>query len=105
MAIFKATLGNGSMAPKDKKQVNKTGNYLAQWLATTLVLVDKSTPTVAAPYNDVPHGKGARHRGPWKTLLFGIPHRFAHRVPLTKLVELDGDVHLNLTTLIVTILA
>ena len=34
----------------------------------------------------------------------GIAHRFAHRVPFTKLVELDGDICPYLSTLMVAIL-
>ena len=43
--------------------------------------------------------EGGRWRGPGKTLLFDIAHGLAQRVPLTKLVELDGDIHLYLTAL------
>ena len=38
-------------------------------------------------------------------LLFDVTHGLAHRVPLTKLVELDGDVHPYLATLMVAALA
>ena len=38
-------------------------------------------------------------------LLFDVARRLAHRVPLTKLVELDGDVRLYLATLMVAALA
>ena len=37
--------------------------------------------------------------------MFDIARRLAHRVPLTKLVELDGDVHLYLTAFMVAALA
>ena len=37
--------------------------------------------------------------------MFDVTHGLAQRVPLTKLVELDGDVHLYLTMLIVATLA
>ena len=44
-------------------------------------------------------------RGPGKTLLFDVTHRLTCRVPLTKLVKLDGNVHPYLGTLMVAALA
>ena len=60
LAIFKATLDNPFVAPKDKGQVAVAGDYPAKWLATVAMLVDKSTPTVAALYNTTPRGEGGR---------------------------------------------
>ena len=77
---------------------------MAKWLATIAELVDKSTPVAAAVFDAIPRGKGGRQRGLGKTLLFYVTCRLAQRVPLTKLVELDGDVHLYLTALIVATL-
>ena len=42
------TLESPFVAPKDKAQVAKAGNYLAKQLATIAMLVDKSMPIVAA---------------------------------------------------------
>ena len=42
---------------------------------------------------------------PGKILLFDITHRLAHRVLLTRLVELDGNICLYLTMLLITTLA
>ena len=39
------------------------------------------------------------------TLLFDVAHGLARRVPLTKLVELDGDIRPYLATLMVAALA
>ena len=78
---------------------------MAKWLATIAVLVDKSTPIVAALFDAIPRGKGGRWRGPGKTLLFNIAHKLAHRVPQTKLVELDGDIHPYYAALMVATLA
>ena len=58
-------------------QVAEAGNYLAKWLATMAMLVDKSTPTVAALFDAILHGKGGRQRVPGKTLLFDITHGLA----------------------------
>ena len=77
------------------------GNYLAEWLATIAVLVDKSMPIVAALFDAIPRGEGGKWRGPSRTLLFDVAHRIACRIPLTKLVELDSDVHPYLATLMV----
>ena len=105
LAIFQATLDSPFVAPKDKVQVAKAGNYLAEWFATIAALVDKSTPTVAALFDAIPRGKGGKQRGPSRTLLFDVACRLARRVPLTKLVELDGDVCTYLATLMVATLA
>ena len=80
------------------------GDYLAKWLATIAAVVDKSMPIAAALFDAIPQGKGGRWRGLGKTLLFDIARRLARRVPLTKLVELDGDVCPYLATLMVTTL-
>ena len=69
------------------------------------VLVDKSTPAVVAFFYTIPHSKGRRQRGPGKTTLFDVAHRLARRVLLTKLFELDGDVHPYPATLMVATLA
>ena len=66
--------------------------------------MDKSTPIVAALFDAIPRGKGGKWRGPSRTLLFDIAHGLARRVPLTKLVELDGDVRPYLTALMVAAL-
>ena len=81
------------------------GNYLAEWLTIIAVLVDKSMPIVAALFDAIPRGKGGRQRGLSKSLLFDVTRGLAHRVPLTKLVDLDGDIHLYLATLMVAALA
>ena len=80
------------------------GNYLAERLATIAVLVDKSTPIVAALFDAIPRGKGGGRRGPYKTLFFDVAHRLARRVPLTKLFKLDSDVHPYLAALMVAAL-
>ena len=61
-------------------------------------------PVVAALFNAIPRGKGGRQRGPGKTLLFDVTCGLAHRVPLTKLVELDGNICPYLTALMVATL-
>ena len=67
--------------------------------------MDKSTPIAAALFDAIPRGKGGKWRGPSRTLLFDVTRGLARRVPLTKLVELDGDVHPYLTALMVAALA
>ena len=69
------------------------------------MLVDKSTPTAAALFDAIPRGEGGKRRVPSRTLLFDVARGLAHRVPLTKLVELDGDIHPYLTALMVATLA
>ena len=60
---------------------------------------------MAALFDAIPRGKGGKRRGPSRTLLFDVTRGLARRVPLTKLVELDGDVHLYLAALMVAALA
>ena len=67
--------------------------------------MDKSTPTVAALFDAIPRGEGGKWRGPSRKLLFDVAYGLACQVPLTKLVELDGDVCLYLTALMVATLA
>ena len=67
------------------------GDYLAKQLATIAALVNKSMPIAAALFDAIPQGEGGRWRGPGKTLLFNVTRRLAQRVPLTKLVKLDGE--------------
>ena len=62
-------------------------------------------PVVAAHFNAIPRGERGKWRGPSGTLLFDVTHGLACRVPLTKLVELDGDGHPYLATLMVAALA
>ena len=80
------------------------GDYLAKWLATIAVLVDKSTPIASALFDAIPRGEGGKRRGLSRTLLFDVAHRLACRVLLTKLVELDGDVCPYLAALMVATL-
>ena len=51
--IFKATLYSNSLAPKDKEQVAKAGNYLAKQLATIAMLLDKSMLIMLALYDAI----------------------------------------------------
>ena len=104
LAIFKATLDSPSVVPKDKGKVAEAGNYLAKGLATIAMLVDRSMLEVVALFDAIPYGKGGKQRGPSKKLLFDIALRLAQRVPLTKLVELDEDIHPYLATLMVATL-
>ena len=83
LAIFKTTLDSPSVVLKDKEQVTKAGGYLAKWLATVAVLVDRSIPTVVSFYNAIPHGERGRWRGLEKTLLFDVIYELAYRVSLT----------------------
>ena len=61
-------------------------------------------PAVAALFNAIPRGEGGKRRGPSRMLLFDVARRLACRVPLTKLVELDGNVRPYLAALMVAAL-
>ena len=62
-------------------------------------------PAAAALFDAIPRGKGGKQRGPSRMLLFDLARGLARRVPLTKLVELDGNVCPYLATLMVATLA
>ena len=62
-------------------------------------------PTVAALFDAIPRDEGGKRRGLSRTLLFDVARGLARRVPLTKLVELDGDLHPYLAALMVATLA
>ena len=66
-------------------------------------LVDPSAPAVNF-VDQIPRGEGGRRRGPARTLLFDVARGLARRVPLTKLVALDGDVRPFLASLMVSAL-
>ena len=59
----------------------------------------------AALFDAIPRGEGGKWRGSSRTLLFDVACRLARHVPLTKLVELDGDVRPYLAALMVAALA
>ena len=67
--------------------------------------MDKSAPAAAALFDAIPRGKGGKRRGLSRTLLFDVACGLACRVPLTKLVELDGDIRPYLAALMVAALA
>ena len=60
---------------------------------------------MAALFDAIPRGEGGKRRGPSRTLLFDVTHGLARCIPLTKLVELDGDVRPYLAALMVAALA
>ena len=60
LAIFRATLDSPSVVPQIKAQVTKAGDYLAKWLPTVVMLVDKSMPTVAALFDAILYFEGGR---------------------------------------------
>ena len=80
--------------------------YLAERLAALTSLVDPSAPSVNNAFTPdvIPRGESRRRRGPSRTLLFDVARGLARRVPLTKLVELDGDVRPYLAALMVAAL-
>ena len=105
LAIFKAMLDSSLVAPKDKGQVIEAGDYLDKWLVIVVILVDKSIPTVVALSDAIPCSNGGSWRGPSKSFLLEIARGLAHRVLLTKVVELDGDIYPYFAALIVATLA
>ena len=77
---------------------------MVKWLAAIAMLVDKSMPVVVALFYAIPQGEGGKQRRLGKTLLFDVTRGLAHRVLLTKLVELDGNICPYLAALMVAAL-
>ena len=68
--------------------------------------MDPSAPSVNNTFTPdvIPRGESGRRRGPLRTLLFNVARGLVRQVPLTKLVELDGDVQPFLAALMVAAL-
>ena len=73
LAILKAMLDSDSIVPKEKEQVTKVSDYLAEQLATMAILVYKSMPAVTAIYDATLCSKGHRQRQPGKSSCFISP--------------------------------
>lgn len=82
-----------------KGQVTDAIRFLGERLATLVAIVDPSAPAVNTA-NLLP--TGAQRRAPARTMLQDIAKGMARRVPLTKLVSLDGDVRPYLASLLVS---
>ena len=89
-----------SLPEVEKEPVRQAIYFLAERLASLTALVDSSAPTVNF-LQSVPRGSA---RAPARTLLHDVARGLARRVPLTKLVELDGDVRPYLASLMVAAL-
>lgn len=77
--------------------------YLAERVASVTKLADPKRPDIAF-LDSVPRGDAGRKRGPARTMMYDIAKGLARRVPLTKLVALDGDVRPYLASLMVSAL-
>jgi hypothetical protein len=99
IAVLSASEENEAMPDSAKEKVTSAIRFLAERLATLQAVVDPSTPRVNAA-NLLP--TGTQKRGPARTMLFDIARGLARRVPLTKLVALDGDVRPYLASLMVS---
>ena len=85
--------------PDDEKtEVTEAMEFLAERLATVAHLVDKSAPAVNFAEQ---YPRGSKGKGPARQMLFDVARGLARRVPLTKLVDLDHDVHPFLAALMV----
>ena len=106
ISVLDTTAANENVVEADQQKAAKAMCYLAERLATLTSLVDPSAPSMNNAFTPdvIPRGEsGHRHR-PLRTLLFNIARGLAHQVPLTKLVELDGDVQPYLAALMVATL-
>lgn len=88
---------------EDKREVTDAIHFLAERVATITTLADPSAPSVNMA-DHFPRGEAGRKRGPARTMLMDVARGLARRVPLTKLVALDGDVRPYLASLMVAAL-
>ena len=104
--VLDATAANKNAVEADWQKAAEAMCYLAKCLATVTLLVDPSAPSVNNVFTPdmIPRGESGRRRGPSRTLLFDVTRGLARRVPLTKLVELDGNVRPYLAALMVAAL-
>lgn len=99
MGILAVSEESPMLPDSDKGEIREAISYLSERLATVSALVDSSTPTVNMA-DLLPRGR----RGPTRTMMFDVARGLARRVPLTKLVALDGDVRPYLAALMVAAL-
>lgn len=100
IGILTATEADTTIPDESKTQVSEAIRYMAERLATLQVLVDDSTPAINAAQL---FPSGAK-RTPARMMLNDIARGLARRVPLTKLVQLDGDVRPYLASLMIAAL-
>ena len=103
MGILTVSEESTMLPEADKAEVSDAISYLAERVATVTSLVDPSAPSVNA-FESLPRGEGGRRRGPMRTVMFDVARGLARRVPLTKLVALDGDIRPYLASLMVAAL-
>lgn len=103
MGVLAASEESPNSTPDDKEVLADAIQFLAERVATVTRLVDPSAPTVNM-MDAIPRGEGGRRKGPARTMLFDVARGLARRIPLTKLVALDGDVRPYLASLMVSAL-
>ena len=106
ISVLNTTATNKNAVEADRQKAAEAMCYLAERLAALTSLVDPSAPSVNNAFTPdvIPRGESGRRQGPSRTLLFDVARGLAHQVPLTKLVELDGDVRPYLAVLMVAAL-
>ena len=103
ISVLDTTATNENAAEADRQKAVEAMCYLAERLAALTLLVDPSAPSVNNAFmpDVIPRAESGRRRGSLHTLLFNVASGLVHRVPLTKLVELDGNVQPYLAALMV----
>lgn len=99
MGVLSLSEESPMLPDSDKGEIRDAISYLGERIATVSALVDPSTPTINMA-ELLPRGR----RGPTRTMMFDVARGLARRVPLTKLVALDGDIRPYLASLMVAAL-
>ena len=106
ISVLDTTAPNKNTVEADRQKAAKAMCYLAKHLAALTLLVNPSAPSVNNAFTPdvIPRGESGCKQGPLRTLLLNVARGLAHQVPLTKLVELDGNVRPYLAALMVAVL-
>ena len=106
ISLLDTTVANENAAEVDRQKTAEAMCYLTKCLTALTSLVDPSAPSVSNAFTPdvIPSGESGHRCRSSRTLLFDIARGLAYRVPLTKLVELDGNVWPHLATLMVATL-
>ena len=103
IGVLAAAEESPNLANEDREHISETICYLAERLAALQHVADKSATINVADL--IPRESTRGRRGPSRTLLFDVARGMAHRIPLTKLIQLDADIRPYLASLMVAAMA
>lgn len=99
IGVLTASEASPFLPDSAKTKVTDAIKFLGERLAALVSLVDTSAPAINTAHL---FPTGTQKKGPARVMLQDIAKGLARRVPLTKLVTLDGDVRPYLASLLVS---